>query len=96
MFIRHDGRIETIEHIVDVAEIAEERLQIAYDDGETEIRDGMIFGATGVWKIWLFGDDEQIEKHESNYPITLPNDNIGMNGSRIQRPGCIKRLKRVA
>lgn len=94
LFIRNNGEIETIENVVDVAEIAEGRLQIAYEDGETELRDGLIFGATGVWKIWLFKDGN-VNKEQCEYPITLPDDKIGLNGSRDQRLGCIKRLKRV-
>jgi hypothetical protein len=96
--IRTDGSIEQINDVADIAEVAPGRLMVATSDGDREMIDGMILGASGVWKMW----HEQagaVEQYVADSPwstligVTTFQYQDGSRWIRMSRGGRIKRLK---
>jgi hypothetical protein len=96
--IRTDGSIEQINDVADIAEVAPGRLMVATSDGDREMIDGMILGASGIWKMW-HDQAGAVVQYVAESPWTTPPDVTTFryrhddHWLRMSRGGRIKRLK---
>lgn len=99
MFLTDDSEFIERENVADVAEVAPGRLMVAFLDGEQDMTDGEIFGATGRWKMW-HDRAGTVEQFWADSPLTMPAGftrfrfRVGDDWLRLDRGGRIRRLKR--
>lgn len=83
-------------NVADAAQIQDNRIQVVYLNGESELVEGEIFGTwRGDWTLWLDTGQGILKVDPAEGPMTFPHEiRFGYDGRDHQRAGQIKRLKR--
>jgi len=92
--VRTDGDLETIEEVGDVVQITPNKLKVVYMDTSEDLLTGTLFGAWGVWKMWLDPPDKSLQKYQAQSPLTM-GDYVQFTqySATFQKTAPIKRLK---